>query len=161
MGPEAATRRWSWTRRCRIPRPLTSPSGDENPLGFRRPRAGPSQPTTCGSPPMFHAMENGAGPVSAVRPGGYGDGERGTGRGNAISAMGAAGGPLSRFRSRFIGIVALAGQTSFGRCPGQGPLSSPSWRTWCSKRHSRSGIRTSGRCGCRAWSCMSPSLLRH
>ena len=68
---------------------------------------------------MFHAMENGAGLVSADRPGGYGDRERGTG--NVIPALGAAGGPLPRFRSRFIGIVALAGQTSFGRCPGQGP----------------------------------------
>ena len=68
---------------------------------------------------MFHAMETEAGLVSADRPGGYGDRERG---GNVISAMGAAGGPLPRFRSRSIGIVALAGQTSFGRCPGQGPL---------------------------------------
>ena len=44
-------RRWSWTRRCRISRPLTSSYGDENPLGFRGPRTGPSEPTTCGSPP--------------------------------------------------------------------------------------------------------------
>ena len=40
----------------------------------------------------------------------------------SLSALGATGGPISRFRSRFIGIVALAGQTSFGRCPGQAPL---------------------------------------
>ena len=71
---------------------------------------------------MFHAMESEADLVSANRPGGYGDGERGTGRGNVTSAMGAAGGRLARFLSRSIGIAALADQTSFGRCPGQAPL---------------------------------------
>ena len=139
---------------------LTSPSGYENPLRFRGPRAGPSQPTTCGSPPMFHAMENGADLVSADRPGGYGDREA-RNRGGCHFCNGRRRWPLSRASGRgFIGIVALAGQTSFGRCLGQGPLTSPSWRTWCSKRHSRLGVRTSGRCGCRPWSCRSPALLR-